>query len=474
MRKLIALLATFVALFAVLGSTPASASTTTCQTDSNNTQSCITADPPVVGFASDQQTSQVSGVSTGTGGVAILVYTHFSFNESVALKHRGTCFYVKSAYNGGYWYGHKGFYYQLDHNLHVCKSTASPTGYIKIGGGITGADCHNPVKLISSPPAKQNILSKVQWSSTFLFRATVTVTAKATSTVRVSVSTHNADNSCQASASAYGTSSATATATATATASTSASATISAAASARSQTHQSASVKASADAQVRASSTAAAAAFCSPSSPPPPVNNAPSVAAQAQACVAPSGTNGVVTGTVSNPNNIADNAVITIGSQTTTVSVPAGGSTSFTLSGFAPGTYTGSATLQSAGKSASFQVTVAQCTPPQQTPPSITSMTTINDVHMGGTSPNFNVGTVVPLGHSGSLTCSAQYGSFTPSSVSVTGMSTSTFTYVAPDDPTATNGLTENVTCTVYDNVTGLSAMRSETFPIFPRPAPPA
>ena len=112
----------------------------------------------------------------------------------------------------------------------------------------------------------------------------------------------------------------------------------------------------------------------------------------------------------------------------------------------------------------------AQCsntTPtPQQTPPTIVNMTTINDVDMGGTSPNFNVTPSLPGTDSGTLMCTALYGSFTPSSITVSGLNTYSFTYVAPSDSTATSALTEQVTCTVRDNTTGLTASKSESFPV--------
>lgn len=95
----------------------------------------------------------------------------------------------------------------------------------------------------------------------------------------------------------------------------------------------------------------------------------PTVTAQAQGCVNSGAANGVVTGHISNPNNLADQAKVTLGTKTTTVNVSALGSASFSLSGFAPGTYSGSVKLVLAGTSAPLNVTVATCSPPPPPPP---------------------------------------------------------------------------------------------------------
>lgn len=88
---------------------------------------------------------------------------------------------------------------------------------------------------------------------------------------------------------------------------------------------------------------------------------APAVTAAAQACVNAGSTSGIVNGMISNPNDIADTAVISLAGQTVTVQVAANSSTSFAFYGLAPGMYTGIAALQTAGLSAQFSVTVGEC-----------------------------------------------------------------------------------------------------------------
>lgn len=129
-----------------------------------------------------------------------------------------------------------------------------------------------------------------------------------------------------------------------------------------------------------------------------------------------------------------------------------------------------SATATAVGR-ASAKARCASTTPsspPSSPPPTIVSMTTINDVDMGGTSPNFCATADLPGSDAGTLSFTAKYGSFTTSTFSVSGMEQECTTYVAPNDPTSPSGLTESVTVTVRDTTTGLSASKSETFPVNP------
>jgi len=110
--------------------------------------------------------------------------------------------------------------------------------------------------------------------------------------------------------------------------------------------------------------------------------------------------------------------------------------------------------------------TYPNCTPPATAP--TVSITTINDVDQGGTSPNFCATVNVPGSDTGTLTFTAHYGSFTTSTFTVNGMNKYCTTYVAFSDPTTTTTVQETVTATVRDNTTGLSAVQSEMFPVNP------
>jgi hypothetical protein len=95
----------------------------------------------------------------------------------------------------------------------------------------------------------------------------------------------------------------------------------------------------------------------------------PTVWAQAKACVNAGSSNGIVTGTVKNPNEVTDNATVTLDGQTVDVNNIASGQTAaFTLSGLPPGTYTGTANLVGAKTSTTFTVTVGQCATPPTCP----------------------------------------------------------------------------------------------------------
>jgi len=102
---------------------------------------------------------------------------------------------------------------------------------------------------------------------------------------------------------------------------------------------------------------------------PPPHVSAPAVSAQAQACVEEGGTSGIINGSVTNPNSKSYTIVVRLNGQTAMLVVPAGASSAFTFTGFAPGTYTGTATLKGTNKVAGFSVTVEQCSHPSNGPP---------------------------------------------------------------------------------------------------------
>jgi len=326
-------------------------------------------------------------------------------------------------------------------------------------------NCGNYVKFSGSAGLP---VSKVALVKSFS-NVTVTVKATQTATQDVYATASCATSNSSAYASAYGHGSATGTATASASAISQTQATSSATSKAKSSAVADANAKVYAAAQVAMYSVAWVS--CS-STPPPPQYNAPSVSAQAEACVAQGGTTGVVDGTVTNPNGIADTASVTLNGVTKTVSVAANSSAAFQFTGLAVGSYTGSATLQTAGQSTNFTVAVQQCSTPQQTPPTVVNMTQLNDVDAGATSPNFCATVNVPGSDQGTLTFSAQYGTFQITTFAVNGQVQKCTTYVAPTE--VPSGGRDSVTVFVRDNSTGLSAQQSESFPINTPPAPPA
>lgn len=112
--------------------------------------------------------------------------------------------------------------------------------------------------------------------------------------------------------------------------------------------------------------------------------------------------------------------------------------------------------------------------PPSQTPPSIVSMTQLNDVDAGATAPNVCATVSLPGSDTGTVTFSAQYGTFqSPSQWTVSGQQTVCSTYVAPTE--VPPGGTDQWTVFVRDNTTVLSAQQaSSPFKINSPPPPPA
>jgi hypothetical protein len=104
---------------------------------------------------------------------------------------------------------------------------------------------------------------------------------------------------------------------------------------------------------------------------PPPSYESPSVHVTPVACVNPGQTRDV-TVTAFNPNDKADSARLTFRGQTVgTKSVAANSEVSFVLQDVPAGSYTGSVLLETANKSKSFTVTVEDCPPPADNPPTM-------------------------------------------------------------------------------------------------------
>jgi hypothetical protein len=113
--------------------------------------------------------------------------------------------------------------------------------------------------------------------------------------------------------------------------------------------------------------------------------------------------------------------------------------------------------------------------PPPAQPPALSNLTQPQEVFSDGeTYPNINVTASAMNGHSITVSCGAQYGSMTGSqTITSGGVDTLSFTYTAPNTPDAA-GRTENISCTVHDNTTGLNGNTvSVSFPIMKPPANP-
>ena len=209
-------------------------------------------------------TTNVSvATSNGHGKLMELADVHDS-----AEKHSSRCHEVKSGWNSGenangelWWF--------LDHNMLVCPSKSSPTGWAKEGGGMTGRACGNPVRL-TRPPRNVTSRKHIKLVAHLHVTATVHVSAIATATGTASASAKAPG--CEASSSVNGSGSAIATAEASATSSsvTNAVAKATAAAKIAIETKKKSSAYASAKAEATATINGKASALCSTSKTPPP------------------------------------------------------------------------------------------------------------------------------------------------------------------------------------------------------------
>jgi hypothetical protein len=114
--------------------------------------------------------------------------------------------------------------------------------------------------------------------------------------------------------------------------------------------------------------------------------------------------------------------------------------------------------------------------PPPPTPPTIVSVTTINDLDAEGFSENFCVTAEVPGNDTGTLVMAPRYGSFGPLggtvTVTFTGTTEKCVTYYAPTE--VPPGEHDKMKVTLRDNTTGLSATPDEQeFRIKPVPVNP-
>lgn len=122
-------------------------------------------------------------------------------------------------------------------------------------------------------------------------------------------------------------------------------------------------VKASAQAKALASAKAKITLTCDDT----PVYSAPSVSANASACVEPGQATGIVTVTATNNNNVSAPATFTFpGKADQTVTIAAGATVNRQFTGVAPGSYSGSVVFGSPiNKSAPYSVTVNECDVPE-------------------------------------------------------------------------------------------------------------
>ncbi len=207
-------------------------------------------------------------------------------------------------------------------------------------------------------------------------------------------------------------------------------------------------------------------ASCS-SNPPPPSYEAPGVDVTPMACVAPGDTQDPSV-TVSNPNAIDDTAKVTYRGQVYTKAVPAHGQVTFTFPNQGVGSYPGTALLVTADKSKSFTINVVECVYPAPT----VTITNVNDYYVGA-SGNICATADFPAGHAGTITWSAQVGTFVKNSTPAQDGVEVCVKYTAPGEGPSQGTNTDTVTVKATDSVTDKFGTASDTFNIKDLPTVP-
>lgn len=149
-------------------------------------------------FVSAQTTSDSPVITVTASSVGSFKFSlHGMILEDVKLKgtkvHSARCHWVGKGYNSGRGVDGK-LHYFLDHHMYVCPNRHSPTGWVKVKGGMTGRNCGNPVA-IKRP---KHVVKVVTLVKSF---AKVHIVVKAMATASVTGSCPNSNISGSASSS---------------------------------------------------------------------------------------------------------------------------------------------------------------------------------------------------------------------------------------------------------------------------------
>ena len=179
--------------------------TTTTDANGVKTTICVTGTQATVAGKTASASALVSG------SVTILADSTVKGGVKVVQIHSSGCHFVRNFKNSGKdAKGHLHFF--VDHNGTLCPSKASPTGWVKVSGGMTGRHCMNPAAEMNSKfkvikgtvllvkslhiviPVRGSVSVYVQdtcghAAASSLASATITLTAYARSKGNVSINT---------------------------------------------------------------------------------------------------------------------------------------------------------------------------------------------------------------------------------------------------------------------------------------------
>lgn len=269
-----------------------------------------------------------------------------SIHFTAAQKHRltkpsncitsdGWNYYGTTAGQGRHW----------DHNMRLCRSSKSFTGWVKVSGGDSGSHCMNPGTPANMPPAPHVPVIKGPITETRSF-AHFFEHLKATQGITLHVHTVCGPAVIDTDVHTKGV--------------VEASALLSVFVKSKGTMRSfKAKLAVALVMSAKTSSKVVVIITCHTQT----TFTSPTASAAAKACVNQGEQTGVIDLSGSNPNNVAAPGTFTVGGKSLdSGTVAANGSVTGQLSGFAPGTYTGTFSLGApVNKSVSFQVTVNQC-----------------------------------------------------------------------------------------------------------------
>jgi hypothetical protein len=216
MKRIIALIVSIIAILAVIQNVnSAFANTNSCP---NGQTSCLIYSAPTMDTSSSTSSVSTTVLSAATasnfsGSKLLIADVNLTPGTNTA-----SCKTVPHGYNSGKLRNGKVYYFYDPKPARICRNGHSPTGWVKVGGGTSGRNCHNPyappATRVPGPITKSYILVKDFNTLASTVKATLDVSNTVMSTAMCY--TQNSSGWASASAYAYGKGRAAASATSTA------------------------------------------------------------------------------------------------------------------------------------------------------------------------------------------------------------------------------------------------------------------
>lgn len=208
----------FLAVLVILGFVSALFGLSTNSAVADTTNGTVTA-PKIVTSGS---TSSIDAVETAYSTAATHSGTKIileDVNTAPAATNTHQCMWTVNGYNSGHTKAGKLYWFKDPKRAQICRNSHSPTGWVKVAGGISGRNCHNPYAppkaKVPGPIVTQYVLVQKIPDSASTVQATLTMVREASVTASCTVTDSSGDTaSASAEAFAFGTAYATASASA--------------------------------------------------------------------------------------------------------------------------------------------------------------------------------------------------------------------------------------------------------------------